>query len=197
MEWNGMFWEAIAGVCGALQECASASMATFDETGSSDAQNERSNWHPLPQHAARSSVKSYNPLTTPLPNAPRLRIYCAYGHGVRTERAYHYNHLSLPLNEGQCPAMELGTDLAGDQMSTGAHWYINRKVNEPARGLENGVQLGDGDGTVPLVSLGALCIQGWHTKELNPHGVKVPAPLLGGRSSIPHLLGLFSGCGRQ
>jgi hypothetical protein len=36
----------------------------------------------------------------------------------------------------------------------------------------NGVVLGDGDGTVPLLSLGVLCIDHWRTKALNPHGVK-------------------------
>jgi hypothetical protein len=50
---------------------------------------------------------------------------------------------------------------------------LNKDANDPSNGLENGVQLGNGDGTVPLLSLGALCSQGWRTKELNPHGVKV------------------------
>jgi hypothetical protein len=50
---------------------------------------------------------------------------------------------------------------------------MNKDANDPPNGLENGVQLGNGDGTVPLVSLGALCYQGWRTKELNPHHVKV------------------------
>ena len=36
-----------------------------------------------------------------------------------------------------------------------------------------GVVLGPGDGTVPLISLGTTCYHHWHTKELNPHGVKV------------------------
>jgi phospholipid:diacylglycerol acyltransferase len=35
------------------------------------------------------------------------------------------------------------------------------------------VQCTDGDGTVPLVSLGLLCRKGWKTKRLNPAGIKV------------------------
>merc|ERR1711974_74543 len=31
----------------------------------------------------------------------------------------------------------------------------------------------DGDGTVPLLSLGYMCAHGWHQKRWNPHGVKV------------------------
>jgi hypothetical protein len=39
---------------------------------------------------------------------------------------------------------------------------------------DSGVQLSpDGDGTVPLLSLGALCAGGWRTKRLNPAGVPV------------------------
>ncbi len=39
---------------------------------------------------------------------------------------------------------------------------------------EGGIQLADGDGTVPTLSMGALCEGGWQTsKRLNPAGVKV------------------------
>jgi phospholipid:diacylglycerol acyltransferase len=38
---------------------------------------------------------------------------------------------------------------------------------------DSGVQLTDGDGTVPLLSMGALCAGGWRTKRLNPGGSKV------------------------
>ena len=32
---------------------------------------------------------------------------------------------------------------------------------------------GNGDGTVPLISLGIHCRKGWKTKKLNPGGVKI------------------------
>ncbi|KAI8473073.1 MAG: hypothetical protein J3K34DRAFT_412117 [Monoraphidium minutum] len=38
---------------------------------------------------------------------------------------------------------------------------------------EGGVQLSDGDGTVPLLSLGALCEGGWRRRSLNPGGARV------------------------
>lgn len=38
----------------------------------------------------------------------------------------------------------------------------------------SGVQLSpNGDGTVPLLSLGALCAGGWKTRRLNPSGFEV------------------------
>lgn len=38
---------------------------------------------------------------------------------------------------------------------------------------EAGVQKTDGDGTVPLISLGLLCRKGWRGKKLNPAGLRV------------------------
>lgn len=56
--------------------------------------------------------------------------------------------------------------------SAGADWEINRQAHSPEDGVESGVRYADGDGTVPLISLGAMCEGGWRTKKLNPHGVK-------------------------
>ena len=77
-------------------------------------------YRPVPRHKARATVRAYDPLTTPLPKAPRMRLYCAYGHGLPTERAYHYKHIRLPLEEDQCPAVGLGTNLCKDQARAGS-----------------------------------------------------------------------------
>lgn len=37
----------------------------------------------------------------------------------------------------------------------------------------NGVKMGEGDGTVSLLSLGAMCVEGWQRKRWNPAGMKV------------------------
>jgi phospholipid:diacylglycerol acyltransferase len=37
----------------------------------------------------------------------------------------------------------------------------------------NGVSMGEGDGTVSLLSLGAMCVEGWKRKIYNPAGIKV------------------------
>jgi hypothetical protein len=39
--------------------------------------------------------------------------------------------------------------------------------------VENGVKLGEGDGTVSLLSLGAMCVEGWKRKRWNPAGIRV------------------------
>ncbi|KAF6256224.1 Lecithin:cholesterol acyltransferase-domain-containing protein [Scenedesmus sp. NREL 46B-D3] len=59
-------------------------------------------------------VRPVNPVTTPLPNAPHLKLYCMYGVGTPTERGYHY------LKSRRGGATE---------------WSINSMVNDPASGL--------------------------------------------------------------
>ena len=36
-----------------------------------------------------------------------------------------------------------------------------------------GVRIGEGDGTVNLISLGAMCVGGWKSKRWNPSGIQV------------------------
>jgi phospholipid:diacylglycerol acyltransferase len=39
--------------------------------------------------------------------------------------------------------------------------------------ITNGVKMGEGDGTVSLLSLGAMCVEGWKRQRWNPAGMKV------------------------
>lgn len=39
--------------------------------------------------------------------------------------------------------------------------------------IVNGVKMGEGDGTVSLLSLGAMCVEGWKRKRWNPAGMEV------------------------
>ena len=111
-------------------------------------------------------------LLSPLAYGPTTKVFCLYGTGKPTEVSYHYH--APPL---------LKVDL-------------NYNVN----GYKNGVLSSDGDGTVPLRSLGLLCAspRGWNgTSALNPSGSPVvvreyehkPFPLAaqGGRNSADHV----------
>lgn len=118
-----------------------------------------------------------NPLETQLPNAPNLTIYCLYGVGKETEYGYVYKN----TNDSSLP------------------YIINNTINIFEKNLVNGVQLGNGDGTVPLISLGFMCAKGWKLKKFNPHNVKIvtreykhePLPVLqdirGGPKSGDHV----------
>lgn len=48
------------------------------------------------------------------------------------------------------------------------------------------MKLGEGDGTVSLLSLGAMCAEGWKRKRWNPGGIKVVTVEV--RALAPYLL---------
>ncbi|KAF2012236.1 LACT-domain-containing protein [Aaosphaeria arxii CBS 175.79] len=97
-------------------------------------------------------AKWINPLETRLPLAPHLKIYCFYGIGKETERAYYYRDDNDPFSK---------TNVTID---TG--YSSNGKI-------DHGVVLGEGDGTVNLLSAGYMCSKGWKLKRFNPAGVQI------------------------
>ncbi|KAJ1735978.1 phospholipid:diacylglycerol acyltransferase [Coemansia biformis] len=101
-----------------------------------------------------------NPLQHQLPNAPNLTIYCLYGHGAVTERAYHYTEDSAGANGG------------GDNHRA-PELRIDKTPRPHLYNVETGVVNGEGDGTVPLISLGYMCADGWRKPLFNPHGVRI------------------------
>ncbi|KAI1440112.1 LACT-domain-containing protein [Annulohypoxylon stygium] len=96
--------------------------------------------------------KWINPLETRLPLAPSLKVYCFYGVGKPTERGYYYRTPEFPgltnLN------ITIDTGLIVDD-------------------IDHGVIMGEGDGTVNLLSTGYMCSKGWRMKRYNPAGAKV------------------------
>ena len=96
--------------------------------------------------------KWINPLETRLPLAPSLKVYCFYGVGKPTERVYYYR----PPDTLQSAGLNITIDTSltrGD--------------------IDRGVILGEGDGTVNLISTGYMCNKGWKLKRYNPAGAKV------------------------
>lgn len=96
--------------------------------------------------------KWVNPLETRLPNAPNLKIYCFYGVGKPTERAYYYR--------------------APDPSSM-SNLNITIDTGLTSGEVDHGVIMGEGDGTVNLLSTGYMCNQGWKMKRYNPGGSKI------------------------
>lgn len=96
--------------------------------------------------------KWLNPLEARLPLAPDLKIYCFYGVGKPTERSYFYQ-------EERDPLVKLNVSID----TTITNHY----------GVDHGVVMGEGDGTVNLLSTGYMCAKGWHMKRYNPAGVKI------------------------
>lgn len=102
----------------------------------------------------------HDPSRTPLPHAPKLKIYCMYGSGLDTERAYFYrrNTDASSQNETMEPPIVMDTNIQASETD-----------------VKFGVRMTNGDGSVPIVSLGYLCANAWQRKDsgLNPSGVNV------------------------
>ncbi|KAI8884271.1 LACT-domain-containing protein [Backusella circina FSU 941] len=143
-------------------------------------------------------VKWTNPLESQLPIAPSMKIYCMYGVGLPTERGYYYTKAKVHNAEtGTCDAackydaslLFNRTDIKKDElmdamvkksMDISAQTeavkppaiYIDGGMSDPIRGVETGVRFTDGDGTVPVLSLGYMCTPsgGWtkHSDLYNP-----------------------------
>lgn len=84
-------------------------------------------------------------------------------------RAYRYLHLKddakiRETNDEDEAAREMGVPL---------QWSIATDSSNTSTFMDSGVRKGDGDGTVPLVSLGLMCRKGWKTKKLNPCGIQI------------------------
>lgn len=101
---------------------------------------------------------SANPLSTALPPAPDMTVYCLYGVGISTERKFTY------------------TGAPGDAASEAARRDHSELGTIDRSGADGGVGTGDGDGTVPLESLGFPCAALWRGElaaHYNPAGSRV------------------------
>jgi phospholipid:diacylglycerol acyltransferase len=96
-----------------------------------------------------------NPLTSPLPSAPHMRIFCLYGVGQPAERNYMYKRRQ---------------DVENDSASV--PYVMDNSIT--ASGFRSGVQSVDGDGSVPLVSLGYMCVEGWKNAKYPFNPAKIP-----------------------
>ena len=99
-------------------------------------------------------AKWINPLETRLPLAPDMKIFCFYGIGKPTERAYFYRE-----------------DV--DQTTNKTAVMIDTTVNTADGRVDHGVVMGEGDGTVNLLSTGYMCNRGWKIKRYNPANIPI------------------------
>lgn len=118
----------------------------------------------------RPSPRTWSdPSRTPLPHAPKLKIYCLYGVGLPTERAYFYQRNTV--NAKQATADEQPKRCNNSHFDP--PFIMNSSVSDAESNISYGVKFSDGDGSVPLLSMGYICVDAWKRKELNPSGSKV------------------------
>mmetsp|Transcript_24159 Transcript_24159/g.39860 ORF Transcript_24159/g.39860 Transcript_24159/m.39860 type:complete len:688 (-) Transcript_24159:13-2076(-) len=138
----------------------------------SSSANKRKHWH--------------DPVASPLPNAPSLKMYCLYGTGLPTERSYYYQ-LSCDKVSASKDVDVDRTCTAGDSETTCSNgtgdsdgnppespFYIDVAAKNDLRNITSGVRFSDGDGSVPLLSLGYMCQKFAEPRSKhNPSGIKV------------------------
>lgn len=123
------------------------------------------NGHAGPKYNIMGDVGSNwnDPTKTPLPYAPSMKIYCMYGVGLETERAFFYKR-NLEDNESDEVTSSSPIDLP---------FIMDGNVENLDQNIKYGVRMTDGDASVPLLSLGYMCVQGWQSSDLNPSGLQV------------------------
>lgn len=111
-----------------------------------------------------------NPLEISLPEAPNMRIYCLYGVKKPTELGYIYKAQMSEVHNSTIS----GRINSADPDNLTVPIVIDSSVNDIDSDLSNGIIHSDGDGTVPLISLGFMCRHGWtNLDHLNPSKINV------------------------
>lgn len=107
-----------------------------------------------------SSRNWHDPTVTPLPFAPSMKIYCLYGTGLETERAYYYRRNEVPTAD----------ETSGSVNVTDPIVRMDLTVDDENLKVKSGVRYTNGDGSVPLISLGYMCADAWLREDsgLNP-----------------------------
>lgn len=153
-----------------------------------------------------------NPLEAALPNAPNMKMHCIYGVGKQTERSYWYMQGPYErdefIAEGEAATcLDCGNQTTSTPLDfpTSRTSWIDTSVHDEKAipQVRSGVKFSDGDGTVSVHSLGAMCVEGWKRPRYNPAGIKVytheiahepePLDLRGGSTTGDHvdILGSF------
>mmetsp|Transcript_25232 Transcript_25232/g.35571 ORF Transcript_25232/g.35571 Transcript_25232/m.35571 type:complete len:726 (-) Transcript_25232:35-2212(-) len=125
--------------------------------------------HFASKNAKPSHKTWHDPSLTPLPHAPSMKVYCMYGTGIKTERAYFYKQsstedFSQESDENTTNRRNLKLDLP---------FIMDTTIENEDQDIRRGVKFADGDGSVPLLSSGYMCVNDWKTKRYNPSGAQV------------------------
>lgn len=141
-----------------------------------------------------------NPLQVRLPYSysSQLKFHCMYGVGNPTERGYHFSPTTsdsesvfFKLNSIDVKPFEsrIYNDL-NNPFYDYPHFRIDIQVNNQSSNITRGIRYSDGDGTIPLVSLGWMCMHGWRNNPiLNPSDI----PIVTKEYKHEPINGVFSG----
>ncbi|DAZ95098.1 TPA: hypothetical protein N0F65_001700 [Lagenidium giganteum] len=101
-----------------------------------------------------------NPLASALPKAANTKIFCLYGVGKPVERGYVYR------------TNPTAAEVKMDDNKPVVPYLLNTDYHD-LPWVKAGIRYTEGDGTVPLMSLGFMCARGWREPRYNPSGMEV------------------------
>lgn len=90
-----------------------------------------------------------------------------------TDCKTHLDALDMPLSRKNWIDIEVTDEHSYPKVGNSSLFLAKYKLTDEIEQVKNGVKFGEGDGTVSLLSLGAMCTEGWKRKRWNPAGIKV------------------------
>lgn len=142
----------------------------------------------LEENGKKDFRKWNNPLEIRLPRSKNMKIFCLYGVGKPTERGYWYKSGPFEHDEAdtdgqtaKCKGSAIECDPKNQTPVNPLNFPLSRQVSvdsdvhlEHERpSVKSGVTFADGDGTVSVLSLGTMCVDGWTKSLYNPSGIPV------------------------
>ena len=121
-----------------------------------------------------------HPLHSKLPNAPKMKMFCFYGVGKSTERSYRYtkdglgeHHHGGEDGNKQTHQRTASTSLTANASVVAKQYKLDVESDPSQLEWQKGTLSVDGDGSIPLVSLGYACASPWRTKSKNPSAIPI------------------------
>ena len=121
-----------------------------------------------------------HPLHSKLPNAPKMKMFCFYGVGKSTERSYRYTkdglgdyHHGGEDGNKQTHQRTASTSLTANASVVAKQYKLDVESDPSQLEWQKGTLPVDGDGSIPLVSLGYACASPWRTKSKNPSAIPI------------------------
>ena len=124
-----------------------------------------------------------HPLHSKLPNAPKMKIFCLYGVGKSTERSYRYTKDGFGEHLGGGGSDEgnvrrhhhrtASTSLTANASVVAKQYKLDVESDPSQLEWQKGTLSVDGDGSIPLVSLGYACASPWRAKSQNPSSIPI------------------------
>ncbi|KAL6754080.1 Lecithin:cholesterol acyltransferase-domain-containing protein [Haematococcus lacustris] len=133
-------------------------------------------WHPDAGSAADTSPETTSPGVAHCVGQVQQDVRCHGGAGEPHTASAHHK-AGGDDSSSRSSGGKSDNRSASEKADLLGHFdfHINTDLDEADTRLDSGIQMQEGDMTVPLISLGIMGYKGWRSKRLNPGGMRVVA----------------------